>query len=137
MAEHKDNNQIDDFLLRIEARERSRRRNRLLLVLGAIVLLGGGFQVIRMMNSQPQLRSYQLTSLSVDLTQQLFEEKNEPIVVHHPGLGTDTIRTPDEYLNLRNVVEMMDNAAILVADRTMEDGLIQDSANAIGSFLFN
>lgn len=138
MAKHKEQtNQIDDFLLRIETRERTRRRNRLLLLLGAIVLIGGGWQLLRTQDRQAPLRSFELTSLTQAQVLQLLAEKPEPIVVFHPGLGTDTISSADELLNLQNMVEMMDFPSMFASDQSMADGLIQDSTSEIGGFFLD
>jgi TonB family protein len=129
--------QIDDFLLRIEARERSRRRNQLLMILGLIVLVGGGFQGFRVWSQEQPLRSFQLAALDYDQVKGLFQKDSNAITVYHTDLGTDTVYSAEEFLNLQNLVSMMESSALLVADGNLEDGLLADTTNTLAAYILD
>ncbi|MEM7368066.1 MAG: energy transducer TonB [Bacteroidota bacterium] len=119
-------NQLDDYLDRIEAMEKSKTRKKILLAVGLVVLLGGGFLAFRMIQAPTKIRSYALTELTESQVAQIFAEDPSPIGVTHPELGFDTLQSIEDYhsrLQLVQMIQQSQNQLVydIVSDSTMDD----------------
>ena len=116
-------NNLDDYLNRIEAHEKAERKKKSVYLLLLVGLLAVGFTVFKFVDFGPSLRTFAVNDLDQDLIQTLFTEDEAPIVVTHPDIGTDTIRSFDDYvdiLNLLDLIEQNRNIALSVSDDETE-----------------
>ena len=131
-------NRLDDYLARIEALEKAKRRRRYLLILIAVACLGGGFQMYRSIQNPESLRSFQLTDLTADQVQQIFEEDASPIGVSHPELGYDTIHSVAEYHNLSQQLQMLQRIRYETVQEQEEFPLQEEAPeNPLGTFVMD
>lgn len=98
---------IDDYLQRIEEREKATRRKKaLLLALGVVGLLSAA-GLYALFNANKELRKYSIQELSKEIVTGIFDEDDSRIVVAH-ALGTDTIQNLNEYQSLVDLFEGSD-----------------------------
>lgn len=102
-------NKIDDYLHRIEAREKASRRRNILIGVAILALLGGGGIGYKFLKPPTQLPVYALEMLDHEMVEQLFEEHSSPIVVIAPNIGTDTLMTVEEYDEIVDLVAFIDS----------------------------
>jgi TonB family protein len=117
-------NKVDDVLQRIEKRERSERRKRFILILAIVALIGASVIGYRIIDAPgTQLRTYAVTDLNYEQVRSLLAGDPSPILVTHPDIGTDTIRSADDYVNLRSILELIEGSrqpAMFVNDQSSE-----------------
>lgn len=95
---------IDDYLQRIEERERaSRRKKMIVLGLGLVAALSAG-ALYFILGSNKELKKYSIQELSKEKVTEIFDEDDSRIVVAH-ALGTDTIQNLNEYQSLVDLFE--------------------------------
>jgi len=98
---------IDDYLQRIEARERSSRRKKMMIagvgVFALLVTSGLYFNY----DTNQELRKYSIQELSKEIVTEIFDENDSRIVVAH-ALGTDTIENLNEYQSLVDLFDGSD-----------------------------
>ena len=95
---------IDDYLQRIEERERaSRRKKMIVLGLGLVAALSAG-ALYFILGSNKELKKYSIQELSKEKVTEIFDEDDSRIVVAH-ALGTDTIQNINEYQSLVDLFE--------------------------------
>ncbi len=101
---------FDQYLAQIESRERKKRRRYQIAAAGAILLLGAGatWYFVQPDQSGP-LRQYEASRLTYSMVQNLFDERNDQIVVAHPAIGFDTIYSPEDYLSLRGLLDQLES----------------------------
>ena len=117
--QNKNINKLDDYLNRIEAHEKAERKKKSVYLLLLVGLLAVGFTVFKFVDFGPSLRTFAVNDLDQDKIQTLFSEDESAIVVTHPDIGTDTIRSLDDYvdiLNLLDLIEQNRNIALSVSD---------------------
>ncbi|MEM6805209.1 MAG: energy transducer TonB [Bacteroidota bacterium] len=111
---------IDDYLQRIEEREKATRRKKaLLLALGVIALLTAG-GLFAFFNANKELRKYSIQELSKEIVTGIFDEDDSRIVVAH-ALGTDTIQNINEYQSLVDLFEGSDIQPAFYQSTNAED----------------
>ena len=113
---------IDDYLQRIEAREKAARRKKIFTVFMILAVMGIGFTVYTSMRSTDELRKFDVSELNYQKVQQLFTEDNAEILVSH-AFGTDTVQSPDDYISL---MDLVDQVKVEQAAMQREDGFIMD-----------
>jgi len=102
--------QIDDVLQRIQANEKAKgRKNQFALVVITLLLAGIGFAAFLLL--QPPHPTplavfpfAELDSLSVQVA---LQNEQNAIMVQHPDLGTETIRSVEDYANLARISEAL------------------------------
>ena len=95
---------IDDYLQRIEEREKaSRRKKMIVLGLGLVAALSAG-ALYFILGSNKELKKYSIQELSKEKVTEIFDEDDSRIVVAH-ALGTDTIQNLNEYQSLVDLFE--------------------------------
>ena len=99
---------VEDVLQRIEAREKSKtRRKRMFYGAMAIGLLGaGGFAFNSLTRTTQNLPLYQYADLSQDQLSGILTSDVSEILVQHPDLGTETIRSMADYTRFNETVAM-------------------------------
>ncbi len=102
-------NQIDDVLHRLEASEQSKRRRqsvRLLIILLLITGMGvGAFVFLR--QTPGSLEVYGLGTLDSTSLATALQSDAAAILVNHPDLGTETIRSMEDYAALIRITEAL------------------------------
>lgn len=120
---------VEDVLARIEKRERSRSlRKRLILGTLAIGLIGGsalGFSALAGRSDEMEVWAYR--DLSEDRLQAMLTSNAAGILVQHPDLGTETIRSLADYQRINETVmlaqrldEMQSSSAEVDSAQTLE-----------------
>jgi len=95
---------IDDYLQRIEEREKaSRRKKMIVLGLGLVAALSAG-ALYFILGANKELKKYSIQELSKEKVTEIFDEDDSRIVVAH-ALGTDTIQNINEYQSLVDLFE--------------------------------
>ncbi|MDX2250165.1 MAG: TonB family protein [Bacteroidia bacterium] len=110
---------IDDYLHRIETHEKAERRKKSLYALLFFAVVGIGFTAYKTIYFQNSLRTYSAADLSYEKVQALFTENEAPIIISHPDIGQDTVKSVEDYitvLNLLDLIEQNRNLAISVSD---------------------
>lgn len=133
-------NQLDDYLDRIEALERSKTRKRIMMAVGLLVLLGGGFMAFRTLQAPDKIRSFALTDLTEAQVMQIFAEDPGPIGVSHPELGFDTLRSLEDYHSRLQLVEMIKQSKNQLVYDVVDDTTQTESAAktaALGQFVID
>ena len=116
---------IDDYLQRIEAREKAERRKKIFTVFMILAVVGIGFTVYTSMRSSDELRRFDVTELDYPKVQQLFSEDQAEILVSH-AFGTDTVQSADDYISL---MDLVDQVKVEQAAMQQEDGfIVEDEA---------
>ncbi len=105
-------NQIDDVLSRIQAKETSKRRRRQgLLLIAGLLLMGAGAGAFAFFRPQPQAwEVYNFASLDSTALEAALQNDFSAILVNHPDLGTETLRSLGDYANMLRIsqaIEMM------------------------------
>ncbi|GAB4424333.1 MAG: hypothetical protein OHK0039_41440 [Bacteroidia bacterium] len=123
-------NRLDEYLARIEARERSKNRRKTLLLAGAIVLVLGLAGAYRLLIYQPDMQIVSLTDLDEAKLNQMLSEDPRGLLVYNPEFGTDTVQSIEDYHKLLGLLEMVramrenttaSEAVQLVADTLAEE----------------
>lgn len=99
---------VEDVLKRIEAREQKKsRRRQIIMGLTVVGLLGAGAALVSLSDRKPiSLTTYSFADLKEDSLDEILQANSSAILVSHPELGTDTVRTRDDYENMSRLVEM-------------------------------
>lgn len=99
---------VEDVLKRIEAREQKKgRRRRIVVGLTVVGLLGAGAALLNLPDRKPvSLATYAFADLPKDRLDEILQANPNAILVSHPELGTDTVRTRDDYENMSRLVEL-------------------------------
>jgi len=98
---------IEDVLERIETRERSKsRRKQVLYVVAAILLMGGGAFAFSLLSDKPEeLTAYSFAALTPNDLETALQNDYGAILVKHPDLGTETVRSVEDYETLAKLAE--------------------------------
>ncbi|MEZ4776685.1 MAG: TonB family protein [Bacteroidia bacterium] len=130
---------IDDYLLRIEAHEKAERRRKGLYALVLFAVVGIGFTVYKTISFQKNLRTFSVADLSYEKVQTLFTEDEAPIIVSHPDIGRDTVKSVEDYitvLNLLDLIEQNRNLAISVVDTLSGEETAEETAqNSLSPYM--
>ncbi len=125
---------VEDVLARIEKRERSKsRRKRIVVGAIAIAVLGGsvlGFNALT--RGDRNLEVFAYDDISEDRLQAMLTSNVSGILVEHPDLGTETIRSMADYTRI--------NEAIALAERyeaLQNNSLGTDTANVLQPFVID
>jgi TonB family protein len=133
----KTNNQptsVEDVLRRIEAREQKKSRRRM-VVLGLVAagVIGTGAVGYQFFDRKPAgLPTFAYADLSADGIPNVLSANANAILVNHPDLGTDTVRSLSDYEMMTRLVElsrMMDQQQTQVAN--------PDTANRLAPFVID
>lgn len=97
---------VEDVLRRIEAREQKKSRRRTVVIgLVAAGVIGAGVAGVRWVNRKPApLPSFSYADLKADEVPALLNQ--HAILVSHPELGTDTVRSLADYETMTRLVEL-------------------------------
>lgn len=107
---------LDDYLSRIEAHEKAERRKKGLYLLAFLGVLGVGFTLFYSVDLRPDLRSFAIADLDYEQVETLFSENNAPIIVSHPDIGNDTVKSVEDYINVLNLLDLIErNRSLAVA----------------------
>lgn len=126
---------IDDYLQRIEEREKSARRKKMVVAgLGAFSLVAAaGLYFI--LNGERELRKYSIQELSKEIVTEIFDDSESRIVVAH-ALGTDTIENINEYQSLVDLFDGSDvQPAFFQGSGDEQEGFDDESENTPAEIL--
>ncbi|MEM9986373.1 MAG: TonB family protein [Bacteroidota bacterium] len=125
---------VEDVLQRIEAREKSKtRRKRMFYGAMAIGLLGaGGFAFNSLTRTTENLPLYQYADLSQDQLSGILTSDVAEILVQHPDLGTETIRSMADYTRFNETVAMARRF-----DELSADGELDTTAQSLAPFVID
>ena len=125
-------NNIDDYLLRLEKQEKAKSRKKGIFALLLIGILVAGFISTKFISFEKSLDVYQFEDLDSDILSEMIHNKQLPILVAHPDLGTDTVFGMDDYTVLLNLSYTMEsNKALKVAENNSDEFEIQSVENDI------
>ncbi|MEZ4776682.1 MAG: PKD domain-containing protein [Bacteroidia bacterium] len=104
-------NQFEEYLGKIEAREKVRRRKTKLKWFLLLAFMGSGFVLYQQSGSlekKESLRRFSVTDLDPDLVNGIFAQNEEPIIVYHPEIGNDTVASVNEYYQILNLIDLIE-----------------------------
>ena len=119
--------QFDDYLGKIQTRERIRQRNVFILGILLIGILGIGlvmYQWPDLLRRDVKLRTFKYEELSDEKVNRLFRTDGDEILVSHPVLGWDTIHNLDEFQQLAELSELISVAQTPTREDSMESTTI-------------
>ncbi|MCB0841915.1 MAG: PKD domain-containing protein [Bacteroidetes bacterium] len=118
-------NKFDEYLLKIEQREKALQRKNNFKLIGVVVLMISSFFGYQQLNeTKGKIDQYALESLSPEKVNELFTEKQKPIIVYHPEIGHDTVSSINDYyqvLNTLDLIEMGRKAYMMSAENKSLD----------------
>ncbi|MCB0855361.1 MAG: hypothetical protein KDD63_24225, partial [Bacteroidetes bacterium] len=118
-------NKFDEYLLKIEQREKALQRKNNFKLIGVVVLMISSFFGYQQLNeTKGKIDQYALESLSPEKVNELFTEKQKPIIVYHPEIGHDTVSSINDYyqvLNTLDLIEMGRRAYMMSAENKSLD----------------
>ena len=99
-------NKFDEYLLKIEQREKALQRKNNFKLIGVVVLMISSFFGYQQLNeTKGKIDQYALESLSPEKVNELFTEKQKPIIVYHPENGHDTVSSMNDHYQVLNTVD--------------------------------
>ncbi|MDX2250167.1 MAG: PKD domain-containing protein [Bacteroidia bacterium] len=104
-------NRFEEYLEKIEAREKSRRRKTNLKWFLLLAFMGTGFVVYQqsgVVEKTPEFRKFAIADLDPDLVNGIFAQESEPIIVYHPEIGNDTVTSINDYYQVLNVIDLIE-----------------------------
>ena len=80
-------NRFEEYLLKIEEREKTlRRKSNLKLVAVMLVMIGGFIGYQQFQNNQKELDRYALDNLTPEKVTEMFAYSQEAVIVYHPEI---------------------------------------------------
>lgn len=104
-------NQFEEYLGKIEAREKIQRRKTKLKWFLLLAFMGSGFVLYQQSTSpvkKDSLRRFSITDLDPDLVNGIFAQSQEPIIVYHPEIGNDTVASINDYYQILNLIDLIE-----------------------------
>lgn len=135
--------QFDDYLGKIQARERVRQRNVFILGILLIGILGIGlvmYQWPDLLRREAKLRTFKYEELSEEKVARLFRSDSDEILVSHPILGWDTIQNVNDYQQLTDLSELISMArhpARDTASTQAADSIVSTPMASLGMFVLD
>lgn len=123
-------NKFEEYLEKIEAREKSRRRRTNLKWFLLVAFMGTGFVLYQQSEVKKQnLRRFAIEDLDPDIVNDLFTSESDPIIVYHPEVGYDTVGNINDYYQVLNVIDLieMGRKAYMVIEQDEPDTTLQES----------
>ncbi len=138
MAKNKNQpSRVEDVLQRIEARERSKgRRKQIIFGILALGGLGAGAFALSSLGRQPQqLPTFQYEELNGDQINGILTSNASEILVSHPDLGTETIRSVADYQRLSETADLARRLEELRSRPEQTDSTQVDSTRVLETFV--
>ncbi|MEM7368064.1 MAG: TonB family protein [Bacteroidota bacterium] len=136
--------QFDDYLGKIQARERVRQRNVFILGILLIGILGIGlvmYQWPDLLRREAKLRTFKYEELSEEKIIRLFRSDGDEILVSHQILGWDTIQTLEDFRQLADLSELISMAKSPVPKDTASaiaaDSIVSTPMASLGMFVLD